>query len=147
MTARRDRPLIMIRRTSAAARWLLLALLLGGGATPALAEKIANPVTSFTGLDKITARVTQFDVYIDEKVRFGSLLITPRVCYSRPATEEPRTDAFVEIDEIGLDNRVSRVFTGWMIAGSPGLHAVDNAVYDVWLTGCKMSSDVPPPKQ
>ena len=42
---------------------------------------------------------------------------------------------------------VSRVFTGWMIAGSPGLHAVDNPVYDVWLTGCKMTSDVPPPKK
>jgi hypothetical protein len=32
-----------------------------------------------------------------------------------------------------------------MFASSPGLHAVDHAVYDVWLTACKQKSDVPPP--
>ena len=52
-------------------------------------------------LKKVARRVTQFDVYIDEKVRFGALLITPRVCYNRPPTEEPRTDAYIEIDEQG----------------------------------------------
>ncbi len=97
-------------------------------------------------LDKITGRIISFDVYIDETVRFGALQVTPRVCYDRPPTEEPQTDAFVEVDEIGHDRKVSRIFTGWMFAASPGLHAVDNAVYDVWLTDCKMTSDVPPPK-
>jgi hypothetical protein len=32
---------------------------------------------------------------------------------------------------------VRRVFTGWMFAASPGLHAVEHAVYDVWLVDCK----------
>jgi hypothetical protein len=117
-------------------------------AAPASADdKIANKVAVFAGLDKITGRIITFDVYIDETVRFGALQITPRVCYSRPATDEPQTDAFVEVDAIGLDRKVKRIFTGWMFAASPGLHAVDDPVYDVWLTDCKMTSNVPPPKK
>jgi hypothetical protein len=112
---------------------------------PASADKIANKVAVFAGLDKITGRIIGFDVYMDETVQFGALQVTPRVCYNRPPTEEPQTDAFVEVDEIGLNRKVKRIFTGWMFAASPGLHAVDNAVYDVWLTDCKMTSDVPPP--
>ena len=109
------------------------------------AEKIANPVAVFAGLDKITGRIIAFDVYMDETVQFGALQVTPRVCYTRPPTEEPRTDAFVEVDEITLDRKVRRLLTGWIFAASPGLNAVDHAVYDVWLTDCKVSSPVPPP--
>ena len=100
---------------------------------------------SSPGLDKITGRIISFDVYINETVQFGALQVTPRVCYTRPPTEEPQTDAFVEVDEITLNRKVKRIFTGWMFAASPGLHAVDHAVYDVWLTDCKMSSTVAPP--
>jgi hypothetical protein len=114
-------------------------------ADPASAEKIANPVAVFAGLDKITGRIISFDVYIDETVQFGALQVTPRVCYTRPPTEPPLTDAFIEVDEITLNRTVKRIFTGWMFAASPGLHAVDHAVYDVWLTDCKTSSPVAPP--
>jgi hypothetical protein len=119
---------------------LLLAL-----AEPAAADKIVNPVAVFSGLDKITGRIISFDVYIDETVQFGALQVTPRACYTRPPTEDPQTDAFVEVDEITLNRQVQRIFTGWMFAASPGLHAIDHPVYDVWLTNCKMSSPVPPP--
>jgi hypothetical protein len=114
-------------------------------AGPAAAQKIANPVAVFSGLDKITGRIISFDVYIDETVQFGALQVTPRVCYTRPPTEPPLTDAFIEVDEITLNRTVKRIFTGWMFAASPGLHAVDHAVYDVWLTDCKASSPVAPP--
>jgi hypothetical protein len=73
--------------------------------------------------------------------------VTPRVCYSSPDTaEDPRTDSFVEVDEITLDRKIRRIFTGWMFAESPGLNAVEHAVYDVWLKDCKESSNVPPPE-
>jgi hypothetical protein len=109
------------------------------------AEKIPNPIAIFSGLDKITGRIISFDVYIDETVQFGALQVTPRVCYTRPSTEAPLTDAFVEVDEITLSRKVRRIFSGWMFADSPGLHAVDHAVYDVWLTDCSTSSSVAPP--
>lgn len=128
---------------------LVLAAALGLLAVPAAAaaERIANPVAEFVGIDKITGRIITFDVYLDETVQFGALQVTPRVCYSSPEGGEPKTDAFVEVDEITLDRKIRRIFTGWMFAESPGLNAVEHAVYDVWLKGCKQESDVPPPQE
>ncbi|MEP3439452.1 MAG: DUF2155 domain-containing protein [Hoeflea sp.] len=125
----------------------LLAVSLGllAAGAPALAARIENPVAVFSGIDKITGRITTFDVYVNETVQFGALQVTPRVCYSRDETEPPKTTTFVEVDEITLDRKVRRLFTGWMFADSPGLNAVDHAVYDVWLTECKQQSDIPAP--
>ncbi len=110
------------------------------------AERISNPVAEFTGIDKITGRIITFDVYVDETVQFGALQVTPRVCYSSPETEEPKTDSFVEVDEITLDRKIRRIFSGWMFAESPGLNAVEHPIYDVWLKTCKQASDVPAPE-
>jgi hypothetical protein len=114
-------------------------------ATPALAETIANPIAEFSGLDKITGRITDFDVYIGETVQFGALQITPRACYTRPPTETQRTEVFVEVDQVSLKGSITRVFDGWMFADSPALNAIDHPVYDIWLTDCKQQSNVPPP--
>ena len=110
-------------------------------ADPAIAEppsqKIPNTSALFSGLDKITGRITNFDVAIGETVQFGALQVTPRICYTRPPTETSNTDAFIEVDEVTLQGDVKRIFTGWMFASSPGLHAVEHPIYDVWLTDCK----------
>jgi hypothetical protein len=116
-------------------------------ATPAMAETIANPIAAFTGLDKITGRITSFDVYIDETVQYGALQLTPRACYTRPATETQRTSVFLEVDQVSLKGGTQRVFTGWMFADSPALNAIDHPVYDIWLVDCKQQSDTPPPDQ
>ena len=112
---------------------------------PAASDRITNSVAEFAGIDKITGRIITFDVYIDETVQFGALQVTPRICYSRPETEQPKTDSFVEVDEITLDRKIRRIFTGWMFADSPGLNAVEHPIYDVWLKECKQKSDIPPP--
>ncbi len=99
-------------------------------------ERIENPVAHFSGLDKVTGRIFAFDVKVDETVQFGALQVTPRVCYTRPPTEQPETIAFVEVDEITLQKEQKRIFTGWMFADSPGLNAVEHPIYDVWITDC-----------
>ena len=101
------------------------------------AQKIPNNTAVFSGLDKITGRIISFDVAIGETVQFGALQVTPRVCYTRPPTETPNTDGFVEVDEITLQSEIKRIFTGWMFALSPGLHAIEHPIYDVWLVDCK----------
>jgi hypothetical protein len=99
-------------------------------------EHIDNGRAVFSGLDKITGRTFAFDAAIGETVRFGALEVTPRACYTRPPTEATNTDAFVEVDEVTLKGEIKRIFTGWMYAASPGLHAVEHPIYDVWLTNC-----------
>nr|WP_244404253.1 DUF2155 domain-containing protein [Fulvimarina pelagi] len=117
-------------------------------ADPAMAQqRLENPVAVFSGLDKITGRLTDFDVFIDETVQFGALQVTPRVCKTSAEGEATQTDAFVEVDEITLDREIRRIFSGWMFAASPGLNAVEHPVYDVWLKSCKTESDVPAPSE
>jgi hypothetical protein len=109
--------------------------------------KIPNPSAIFAGLDKITGRITSFDVAMGETVQFGALQVTPRACYTRPPTETPNTDAFIEVDEVTLQGEVRRIYTGWMFVSSPGLHAVEHPIYDVWLTDCKgaaVTAEAPP---
>jgi hypothetical protein len=107
-------------------------------ASPAGADaRLDNRVAVFSALDKVTATIKTLEVPINETVQFGALKVTPRVCYSRPATEQPKTTSFVEVDEVGLDGGEKRIFTGWMFAQSPGLNAVEHPVFDVWLTDCQ----------
>jgi hypothetical protein len=107
------------------------------------AQKVPNPTAVFSGLDKITGRIISFDVAINETVRFGALEVTPRACYTRPATEATNTDGFIEVDELTLQGELRRIFTGWMFAASPGLNAVEHPIYDIWLADCKGAA--PPP--
>jgi hypothetical protein len=102
------------------------------------ATKIVNKKASFSGLDKITGRIINFDEDIGETVQFGALRVKTDACYTRPATEATNTDAFVEVDEITLQGEVKRIFSGWMFAASPGLHGVEHPIYDIWLTDCKV---------
>jgi len=116
------------------------------------AQKIINKKASFSGLDKITGRIINFDEDIGETVQFGALRVKTDACYTRPATESANTDAFVEVDEITLQGEVKRIFSGWMFAASPGLHGVEHPIYDIWLTDCKgpettvVSAQPDPPK-
>ena len=103
---------------------------------PAFAERIENQVAVFSALDKVTARISKFEVPIGKSATFGALKVTPRTCYSRPPTEQPKTSTFVEVEELQLDGQEKRIFTGWMFAESPGLYGVEHPTVDVWLTQC-----------
>ena len=121
---------------------LLLALAAMPFSGAAMADRIKNPTAVFAGLDKITGRIINFEATTDETVQFGSLQVTPKVCYTRPPTEAPQTTTFVEVDEVAANNEYKRIFGGWMYASSPGLHGVEHPIYDIWLTACKGGTDI-----
>ncbi len=105
------------------------------------ASAIAAPYAqaTFGGLDKITAKVSQFVAVKDQPTRYGSLEITVRSCDMRPPEETPQTAAYVEIRQVNEeDNSVdpAPVFKGWMFAESPCLNGLEHPVYDVWLKTC-----------
>ena len=120
---------------------LLLAI-----ATPslAIAEMIPEPVALLQGLDKITARVSQFSAPVGTPVRFGNLSIRVRDCEKNPPEEPPESAAFVEIDEMRPgENTAKRLFSGWMFASSPALSGLEHPVYDVNLLDCRATSGSP----
>ncbi|MEL6374690.1 MAG: DUF2155 domain-containing protein [Pseudomonadota bacterium] len=107
--------------------------------TPTKAQRsvrLENPIAVFAALDKVTARISKFQIPLNKSINFGALTVTPRVCYSRPPTEPPKTTSFVEVEEQLQDGKYKKIFSGWMFAESPGLNAVQHPVYDIWLTAC-----------
>lgn len=124
--------------------WLAVPMAAGLPLSIARAEIIKNPIAVFAALDKVTGRISHLEIPLNQTVEFGALKVTPRACDSRPPTEAPNTTSFVEVDEVKLTGEVQRIFTGWMFAESPGLHAVEHPVFDVWLTNCKTTSVAAP---
>ena len=64
----------------------------------ATAAAPAVTVAVLQGLDKTTARVSTVEAPLNQPVRFGTLVITARVCDKKPPEEPPNTTAFLEID-------------------------------------------------
>jgi hypothetical protein len=124
---------------------LLLGVLWMLGA-PAEAQRIENATANFAALDKVTAAVKQLPIELNKTETFRTLKITPRVCYTRDPREPPRTSTFVEVDEILIDGKEKRIFSGWMFAESPGLNPLVHPVFDLWLTGCSRPLRAPSAK-
>ncbi len=92
------------------------------------------------GLDKMTGRAFDITAPLNEPVKFATLTITARYCYSTPATETPETSAFVQIEDDRPDQPHRQAFSGWMYASSPGLNGMQHPLYDVWVIFCKTSA-------
>ncbi|HEX4174084.1 MAG TPA: DUF2155 domain-containing protein [Acetobacteraceae bacterium] len=89
------------------------------------------------GLDKMTARATNIYAPVGVPVKFATLVITARYCYSTPITETPETTAFLQVVDHRPDQPERKVFSGWMLASSPSLNGVEHPLYDVWVMSCR----------
>ncbi|CAK0739354.1 DUF2155 domain-containing protein [uncultured Gammaproteobacteria bacterium] len=100
------------------------------------AALIERKAAVLQGLDKITARISTFEVVVGGTASFGSLLITVRACREAPPIEPPEAAAFLEIRERIPGEAEERLFNGWMFASSPALSALEHPVYDIWVKSC-----------
>ena len=115
---------------------------------PAIADAVPDSrgikrMVVLRGLDKITGRAIDVDAPAGVPVRFGSLSITARTCYTVPPEEPPETSAFLQIDDGLPGEPPKRLFSGWMFASTPALNALEHAVYDVWVITCKTEEPAP----
>jgi hypothetical protein len=115
-------------------RWGCVAacLFLAGMAT---AQEVARaPAAVLRGLDKVSGRTTDFDLRVGEAVDYGRLEI--RLAECRYPVDNPSSDAFAQLTVRDKSENVT-LFSGWMIASSPALSALDDARYDVWVISCQ----------
>jgi hypothetical protein len=119
---------------------LAAALIAGtaGQAGPALAIPMDTVV--LRALDKITGRVSTLEVGVGKTTRFGTLEITVWQCDQAPPEQKLESAAFLEIQELQPDESPEERFTGWMLASSPALSALEHPVYDLWVIDCKNAS-------
>lgn len=89
-------------------------------------------------LDKVTARTSMLTLPVNQPVELKRLVLTMRACRTAPPEEQPETTIFLEIDE-NKDGLIERIFTGWMFSSSPGIHALEHPIHDVWPMSCKTS--------
>ncbi len=88
------------------------------------------------GLDKITARIELFEVYVGKPYKFGVLdILVERCVFSKPIFK-PESLAFIKIND-NSDRFAEVKFSGWMFSSSPALNALENSVYDLSILACK----------
>ena len=90
----------------------------------------------FSLLQKVTAKVQKLELRMDEPMQIGDLNFTMRDCISAPPEEPPETKVFLQVDEF-IKGREETLFRGWMFASSPGIHALEHPVYDIWPLACR----------
>lgn len=88
------------------------------------------------GLDRVAGTTEDITLRRGESTRVGHLVVLLEDC--RYPVENPAGEAYAWIDI--FDTRVDdMIFSGWMIASSPALNALDHARYDLWVLRCKTS--------
>lgn len=85
------------------------------------------------GLDKTNASVSDLDISNGGEVVFGTLSVRMTEC--RYPEGDAAADAYAYL--VVRDTARGRdIFSGWMLASSPGLNALEHPRYDVWVLRC-----------
>lgn len=107
-------------------------------ALPATAQQAASEATGaqLRGLDRINGEVFEVIVPTGETARVEGMNIRLNAC--RYPVGNPSGDAFASLD-IWEKQTGKFLFSGWMIASSPALSAMDHPRYDIWVMRCTTS--------
>lgn len=87
------------------------------------------------GLDKINGEVIDLDMLNGAVADFGALRIELIQC--RYPEGNPAGDAYAFLT-IREQTSERELFSGWMLASSPALNALEHPRYDVWVLRCKI---------
>ncbi|MEZ5797410.1 MAG: DUF2155 domain-containing protein [Paracoccaceae bacterium] len=118
---------------------LLLALVL---AAPAAAEDFADAEAGvLRWLDKLTGQTGDMTLARGQSASNGRLTIQLDAC--RYPADNPASEAQAHLTVMDA-SRAEPVFSGWMLASSPALSALDHPRYDVWVLHCVVPGYAPP---
>lgn len=118
---------------------LILALLaLPVAAQEAPAQSAGPEFTDSDGaqlrfLDKLTSETGDVTISRGQSAKFGRLVVRLDSC--RYPTGNPASDAEAHLTVIE-EATEAQLFSGWMLASSPALSALDHPRYDVWVLSC-----------
>jgi len=114
-------------------RWFLVIFMVF--ATTAHAQRATDAAAaSLRILDRTTGQLEDVLVPRGQAVRMGQLTVTMHQCrYPRRAIN---SDAYAYLT-VNDDQLGKQIFSGWMVASSPGLNALEHARYDVWVLRCR----------
>ena len=89
------------------------------------------------GLDKITAKSTEFIVNLNESKIFGPLEIKILKCGKVKVDNKIDSVAYMQVKDLTInENDQVFIFNGWTFASDPSLTPFDHAIYDLRLVNC-----------
>jgi hypothetical protein len=97
---------------------------------------VSAPMAVIRALDKVSGETVDLELSRGEMARYGRLSIVLGDC--RYPVDDPASEAYAWL-EVRDPNMSRPAFTGWMLASSPALHAMDHPRYDIWVLRCKSS--------
>lgn len=123
-------------------RSLWLAALLAAGSAHA-AEMVSAEAGVLRWLDKLTGETEDVELARGQSATWGRLSIQLDDC--RYPKGNPASDAIAHLT-IRDTELADPVFSGWMVASSPALSALDHPRYDVWVLNCIYPESEAPPE-
>lgn len=116
---------------------LALALMLA--VTPAAAQEVTQAEGGLLRwLDKLSGETADIELSTGQSAVSGRLTIRLDEC--RYPVDNPASNAFAHLT-ITDSNAAEPVFSGWMVAASPALSALEHPRYDVWVLRCLTPQD------
>ncbi len=88
-------------------------------------------------LDKLSGKVVDISMQAGSAARFEELEIVLTEC--RYPDGNPSGDAYAGL-HIKARGKEDVIFSGWMVASSPALNAMEHPRYDIWVMRCTISS-------
>ena len=85
------------------------------------------------GLEKVSGDIVDMTLRPGEEADIGPLTVTLNEC--RYPLGDPAADAFAFLT-IRDESEPQPIFSGWMVASSPALNALDHPRFDVWVLRC-----------
>ena len=90
------------------------------------------------GLDKITAKSSEFIVKFKETKKFGPLEIKILKCGKVKVNNMIDDVAYMQVKDLTKnENEKVFIFNGWTFASDPSLAPFDHAIYDLQLLNCQ----------
>ena len=90
------------------------------------------------GLDKITAKSSEFIINLNESKKFGQLEIKILKCGKVKVDNKIDSVAYMQVKDLSKsDNEKVFIFNGWTFASDPSLTPFDHAIYNLQLLSCR----------
>lgn len=100
---------------------------------PQDAEMMDGAAAILRGLDTLNGTVRDFTIRVGQTLEFERLQVSLFACRYPQDDIDGEAFAFLKIrDKRESEDR----FSGWMLASSPALSALDHPRYDIWVLSC-----------
>ena len=99
------------------------------------AEPVQRLYANFKLLDKVSNKLEEKTIKVNESDFFGTLNIKVYSCFTEPLNEIPEDYVLIDVKDNFKDEEGS-IYKGWMISSSPDVTPLEHPIYDLWLLGC-----------